>query len=151
MYFSKYNIFSKIKDSENYFIINLLSSNADIIDKDEADQIANGSYSNAEEYIQKGYLIDEETEKKIFNKKYLDFMDERERDEIQIFFVPWYTCNFSCSYCYQESYQSKNEPLTNEVIDAFFAYIDNEFRDRKKYITLLEVNLYYQAAYTKIK
>ena len=39
MQYSKYNIFSKIRDSENYFIVNLLSGNADILDRADAVKI----------------------------------------------------------------------------------------------------------------
>jgi hypothetical protein len=46
MEYSKYNIFSKIRDSGNYFIVNLLSGNADILSPQEAEiveEIRNGN------------------------------------------------------------------------------------------------------------
>ena len=39
MKYSRYNIFSKIRDSENFFIINLLTGNADILNPDEAKKV----------------------------------------------------------------------------------------------------------------
>ena len=39
MKYSKYNIFSKIRDSENFFIINLLTGNADILDTEDAEKL----------------------------------------------------------------------------------------------------------------
>jgi len=39
MIYSRYNIFSKIRDSENYFIVNLLSGNADILGINDAEKI----------------------------------------------------------------------------------------------------------------
>jgi uncharacterized protein len=136
MYFSKHNIFSKIKDSDSYYIVNLLSGNADILDQSKADEIISGNFTDTEEYLSKGYLADEQSEKKLYNEKYLDFIDTRDNDEIQIFFVPWYACNFECSYCYQAKYDNKFSIPTKEIIDSFFQYVDTEFRNRKKYITL---------------
>jgi sulfatase maturation enzyme AslB (radical SAM superfamily) len=64
------------------------------------------------------------------------FLDSRETDEIQIFFVPNYACNFACSYCYQDEYAPVASTLTDEVIDAFFQYIQTEFIGRRKYLTI---------------
>ena len=107
MKYSKFNIFSKIRDSENYFIINLLTGNADILGVDDAKQLAAVRDKNVltdgpfySELIEKGYLSEESEEKKVYNKKYLDFLDSRDKDEIQLFFVTNYSCNFSCTYCY---------------------------------------------------
>jgi uncharacterized protein len=134
--FSKYNIFGKLRDSENYFIINPLTKNADILTPAKAAEILDKNYSDVDEYTSKGYLIDGAEEERLYKLGYLDFLDEREANEIQIFFVPWYDCNFSCSYCYQEGYSCEHKPLTEEVINAFFDYIAREFSDRKKYITI---------------
>jgi len=142
MIYSKHNIFSKIKDSENYFIVNLLSGNADIIfpyesqmlkDFHKGKEIPNELFENLK---QKGYLIDEVEENLLYKRKYLDFVDARDNDEIQLFFVPNYSCNFACTYCYQNEYSNINNELTKEVVDAFFSYIKNEFLGRKKYITI---------------
>jgi uncharacterized protein len=136
MQFSKHNIFSKITDSDNYFIVNPLSGNADILTSEKAEEIKKGEYSDIEEYVEKGYLIDETEEQKIYKNAYLDFLDNRDDSEVQIFFVPWYTCNFRCTYCYQEGYSEKDEHLSAEVIDSFFRYIKTEFAGQKKYVTV---------------
>jgi len=143
MEFSKYNIYSKIRNSENFFIINLLSGNADIINIHDAEklellrtgkQIPDKEFNN--EAIEKGYLIDEAEESRLYRNKYLDFIDSREDDEIQIFFVTNYGCNFACTYCYQDQYNNSGQEITVEVIDAFFNYIQKEFAGRRKYITI---------------
>jgi len=133
---SKYNIFSKLKDSQDYFIVNVLTGNADILSRAKAQEIMNGTFTDVEEYVEKGYLIDEKEEAKRYKLKYLDFIQQRDSDEIQIFFVPRYACNFSCSYCYQLPYEPPKNPLKKEVVDAFYKYIDNEFSWRQKYITV---------------
>ena len=143
MKFSKYNIFSKIRDSENSFIINLLTGNADILNPADAEKlhvIRNGGTVADPDFTgqltEKGYLIEDAEEERLYRNKYLDFIDSRDKDEIQIFFVTNYSCNFACTYCYQDQYSNPALELTNEVIDAFFNYIKEEFAGRNKYITI---------------
>ncbi len=133
---SKHNIFSKIKDSNEYYLVNILSGNADILEPDEALKFKENRIDNPDIYIEKGYLVNPDDEERIFREKYLNFIDERDSDEIQLFFTPWYTCNFNCSYCFQDEYTNPEQTVTDEVIDAFFQYIDNQFAGRKKYITI---------------
>jgi uncharacterized protein len=143
MRYSKYNIFSLIKDSENWFIVNPLSGNADILTPAEAEKmhlIQKGTEVQDHQFItelaEKGYLADGEAEEKLFRSRYLDFLDNREKDEIQIFFVTNYSCNFACSYCYQDQYKNPALELNQGIVDAFFGYILKEFAGRKKYITV---------------
>ncbi|MBK8881661.1 MAG: radical SAM protein [Bacteroidales bacterium] len=143
MKYSKHNIFSKIRDSENYFIVNPLSGNADILTAGDAEKLEiakNGGEIPDQAFISeltaKGYLADEAEERKLYRRKYLDFLDYREKDEVQIFFVTNYSCNFACSYCYQDQYNNPGKELSHEIIDAFFNYVQTEFTDRKKYITV---------------
>jgi uncharacterized protein len=134
MEFSKHNIFSRIVDSDHYFIVNPLSGNADILEPHEARAFKEKQH--LDEFIEKGYLVDAKTEEQLFKQKYLNFLDERDSDELQIFFTPWYTCNFNCSYCFQDEYTNPTEGVKNAVIDGFFAYIDQKFAGRQKYITI---------------
>lgn len=142
MHYSKHNIFSKITDSDNYFIVNLLSGSADILNPEEGKMIQDYHKGNeiAPEFMQnlteQGYFVDEKEEERLYRNKYLNFIDDRDDDEVQLFFVPNYSCNFACTYCYQDEYSAVKQELTTEVIDAFFSYINNEFAGRKKYLTI---------------
>ena len=136
MEFSKHNIFSKIADSQNYFIVNPLSGQADILDPEEAKRFTDNSLEDNQEFVEKGYLVNPKEEEQLFKKKYLDFIDERDNDEVQLFFTPWYTCNFDCSYCFQDEYTNPNDNVKAEVIDAFFNYVDKNLAGRQKYITI---------------
>lgn len=76
MYFSKYNIFSKIKDSDNFFIVNPLSGSADILTPDDAVKILKVSKEEdihdpalISELQEKGYLADVKQEQKLFRYK----------------------------------------------------------------------------------
>ncbi len=133
---SKHNIISEIKDSDKFFIVNLLSREADILSKEEALELQSSGKLSNQEYIDKGYIIDPDKENKIYNKKYLEFIDGRETDEVQLFFIPSYACNFACSYCYQDEYDAEKQELSYEVMDGFFNYIKSQFAGRKKYITV---------------
>ncbi|MFZ4398427.1 MAG: radical SAM protein [Bacteroidales bacterium] len=142
MIYSKHNIFSKITDSENYFIVNLLNGSADILSPEEGlmlidfhkgKEIPSEFLENLKE---QGYFADEKEEKRLYRNKYLSFIDDRADEEVQLFFVPNYSCNFACTYCYQDEYAITKQELTDEVIDAFFIYIYNEFAGRKKYLTI---------------
>lgn len=136
MYFSKYNILSQIRNSDESFIVNLLSGNADILSKEEVQKLSSGRYDDVAELLDKGYLANEEQEKSLYRKRYIEFLEERETDELQLFFVMNYSCNFACSYCYQNEYAPVKGMVTKEVIDAFFNYIQKEHGNRTKYITL---------------
>ncbi len=132
---SKYNVVAKLHESEDFFIVNSLSGNADIMNTETYQQLREMS-GDTNEFVEKGYLIEPEEEQKTFKQKYLQFLDDRENDEIQIFFVTNYSCNFDCSYCYQAGYEDHPKVLTKEIIDAFFNHISERFASRKKYITI---------------
>ncbi len=136
MKLSNHNIISKIKDSSEFYIVNPLSGNADIITSEEAKTIVSQNDLNTQELAEKGYYVDEIKEQKELKNKYLNFIEERDQDETQIFFVTNYSCNFACSYCYQEEYTTAQGTLTKVIVDAFFHYLEKEFAGKKKYITL---------------
>ena len=135
MSLSKNNIIVPIADSEEFFITNPLYKTADIISAEELHMLEQQNDPTGE-FAKHAYIVDEEKEKKAFKYSYLDFIEKREEDEIQLFFVPNYSCNFACSYCYQEGYDPAKQVLTTEIIDAFYNYIHQEFAGRKKYITV---------------
>lgn len=133
---SRHNILSKIHDSDDYFIVNLLYGNADILTASEVQAITGNASLNDPEFISKGYIVDPAEEQKIFRQRYLDFLDSRDTDEIQLFYAPTYACNFNCSYCYQEGYEQHQESGDNQMAVAFFKYVTTFFANRRKYITL---------------
>jgi len=135
MNLSNHNIIVPIKDSEKFFLVNPLYKSADIISENEV-KLLNELQDSSGDFKQRGYLVDEVDEKRAFKLAYLDFAEKREEDEIQLFFVPNYSCNFACSYCYQEGYNPVQKVVSTEVIDAFFSYINTEFAGKRKYITV---------------
>jgi uncharacterized protein len=135
MKLSNHNIITPIKDSEDFFIVNPLSGSADIFSNNERKSLLQG-FDVTGEFTERGYLTDETKEKRDFKMAYLDFTEKRESDETQLFFVPNYSCNFACSYCYQEGYNPVQQTLTTDIIDAFFDYVSKEFSDKRKYVTV---------------
>jgi len=136
MVLSRHNIIGKLKGTGRFFIINPLSRNADLLEPEAAAQLAGGAYGNLPELASKGYLVDPEEERGRYRAAYLDFLDARDRGQTQIFFVPWYSCNFSCPYCYQESYGNRHGFLEDGVMDAFFSYVETELNGNPFYLTL---------------
>lgn len=139
MQFSAHNIVSKLRDSEEWYIVNLLSGNADLVDAAMGQMVREGILPTGDdllEWVEKGYVVDPKAEEKIYKAKYLDFLDQRENDEVQVFFVPWYSCNFACTYCFQESYALNPVTIKPEVQEAFFDWMRNHLAGRRKYITV---------------
>jgi uncharacterized protein len=123
--------------------MNLLSGSVDILSAEDAEKVKaiqndnNFPYNDfVRELAGKGYLMDSDEEATLYRNKYLDFIDSRDKDEIQLFFITNYSCNFACSYCYQDQYNNPKQELSIELIDSFFKYIQSEFAGRKKYITV---------------
>jgi hypothetical protein len=76
MKYSKFNIFSKIRDSENFFIINLLTGNADILGTEDAEKlkaiIRGEAFPNDPLYgelAEKGYISEKADENKLYRSK----------------------------------------------------------------------------------
>jgi len=133
---SKHNILSPVRDAEGEFLlVNPLYGSADLISAEEKERFLQ-QIDPEGVFAEKGYLTQEFEEKSAFRNAYLDFLDRRETDEIQIFFVPNYSCNFACTYCYQEGYEPVKQVLSTEVIDAFFEYVRVHFAGRRKYVTV---------------
>jgi uncharacterized protein len=136
--FSRHNLISRVRDSGDFFIMNFLSKQADMIPADMAERLLAGRHQSEEEaeLAAKGYLVDEAEETARFRKAYLDFVEERESSEKQLFYAASYACNFACSYCYQEGYPDHDFAYRPEVLDAFLAYVDSEFAGDRKYVTI---------------
>ena len=133
---SKYNILTKVHDDERYLLVNLLSGEADILEPEVAAGLASGAWPSDGEWVSKGYVVDPAEEQKRYRAAYLAFTDSRLDDEIQLFYVPSYACNFGCSYCYQDEYVPAPGGDGEAVMSAFFGHIDTTFAERRKYVTL---------------
>ncbi|MDA3958106.1 radical SAM protein [Oceanispirochaeta sp.] len=134
---SLHTITAQLKDSESWYILNPLSGEADLLDSAMALQFQNDKLEDPAPFIEKGYYMDEEKEKTLFRNSYLEISDQQEKAEIQVFYVPDYSCNFKCTYCYQGEYVQDSRPQDQkEVIDAFYAYLDQKFVGSDFYLTL---------------
>jgi uncharacterized protein len=136
MQLSRFNLVSPVAGTDQYYIVNLLSGHADLLDAAEAAVLSGKGGEFTDEHIERGYVVEPSAEERQYRKAYLDFVDGCETDEVQLFYVPSYACNFDCSYCYQKSYETPKAAEQAAVLSAFFAYIDRQFIGRKKYVTL---------------
>jgi uncharacterized protein len=133
---SRFNIVTPIEGTERFLVVNLLSGNADVLEPSEAQQLARAEGPFSSELLARGYVVDPDEEMRRYRFSYLDFLDARETDEVQLFYVPGYACNFDCAYCYQRAYQAPAPRPQHATISAFFAYVDERFAQRRKYVTL---------------
>jgi len=136
MEYSAHNLIGPIVNSNNWFIVNPLHGNADILTAEEIHHFNSAGAFSDPQYIERGYVIEPIEEKRIYRQKYLDFLDARETDEVQLFFAPTYQCNFNCPYCYQDGYPKLAGGPDPSITEAFFEYVRHSFLNRNKYITL---------------
>lgn len=139
MQYSAHNIVSQVRNSQQWFVVNPLSSHADFMDEASAHLMRSGAFPQGdtlEEWKERGYVVDPAEEDRRYKMRYLDFLDTREKDEVQVFFVPWYSCNFSCTYCFQESYAFTPVELNPQVVDSFFDWMRTKLAGRRTYVTL---------------
>jgi uncharacterized protein len=133
---SRYNIVSRIEGTDQSVVVNLLSGNADVLGAAHTARLAEPGPVDDLELAAKGYIVDRDEEARRYRQAYLDFIDARDSDEIQLFYVPSYACNFDCSYCFQRSYETPSKTEQEAVLAAFFRYVDQRFAGRRKYVTL---------------
>lgn len=136
MQLSKHNILTKIHGDDRWLIANLLSGQADVLDAALGEKLSRAEIEDAAELAAKGYLVDPEEEQRRYRKAYLAFVESRAEDEVQLFYVPTYACNFGCSYCFQDEYAPPPGTEGDAVLQAFFRYVDEAFAFRRKYVTL---------------
>lgn len=136
MELSKHNILTKIHGDERWLLVNLLSGQADVLDSHMGEALSRGEVIDAKALWMKGYLVDPAEEQRRYRAAWLDFVDARESDEVQLFYVPTYACNFGCSYCFQDEYAPPPGGDGDAVMRAFFDYVDKTFASRRKYVTL---------------
>lgn len=133
---SRFNIIGRIDTTGEYILVNLLSGHADILSSDEVSFLDAPKGDFLEKCIEKGYFVDPVQEELSYRMKHIDFLEARDNEEVQVFFVPTYDCNFDCTYCYQSSYHVEGRKLDRSVIDSFFIFLDTFLKGRRKYITL---------------
>ena len=74
---SVHNISGPIADSDTYYIVNLLSQQADIISKEQYERLQAGQLPS-EDWVAKGYWVEKAEEDKRYRAKYLEFIDNRD-------------------------------------------------------------------------
>ncbi len=133
---SKHNILTQVAGSESWLLVNLLAGQADLLDADTAARFQRGELLDPEAFAAKGYLVEPAEEARRYAAAKEKFAEGQKDDEVQLFFVPSYACNFGCSYCFQDEYAPQKTHDPDAVIDAFFSYVDDTFAGRRKYVTL---------------
>lgn len=141
---SKYNVLFQLKpqkDQSIFVLQNLFHGHVDFfsppipslfnhLDEPTAIDVTNGSNSSVLDHlIEKGFLYRSPEEEDRMVQKYVD--TARQRDIIiarhrgsQYGFLPTYTCNLRCPYCFQRKLNDQNRVMTEEMVDLAFEAID---------------------------
>lgn len=133
---SKHNILTQVAGSSQWLLVNVLSGQADLLDAETAAAFQKGTPPDPAAFAAKGYLVDPDDEARRYAEARERFHADQDHDEVQLFFVPSYACNFGCSYCFQDEYAPQQTHDPDAIVDAFFSYVDDVFAKRKKYVTL---------------
>lgn len=146
MYFSRYNLILPMNKNPDfpYAILNSLSGGFDLVKAEEYDKLQilkQGNNLEDEEFLnylsQRGYVYgDEQAEKKRLEERWPEFQKALDETSPQVLLVPTYSCNFACTYCYQNGIKHKTQLITQEVADAFFDHLKLIYPDQKPFITL---------------
>ena len=139
MEYSRHNIFSRVRGRDQCFLVNLLSGQADLLDQTVADAVAAGAPPPADftdTFIEKGYWVNPAEERERYDAAYARFKGAAAREEVQLFYLLSYACNFTCDYCYQSGYDPERATDRTAATDAFFKFVDKHFRGVRKYVTL---------------
>lgn len=146
MYFSLYNLILPMKENPEfpYIIMNSLSGGFDLVPQDDYERLMllkRGGAVTDEEFIQylmsRGYLYPHKADEQArVHSRLPEFENALNDTAPQVLLVPTYTCNLACPYCYQNGIKYKKDLISKEVVDAFFAHIEEQFPSRKPFITL---------------
>jgi uncharacterized protein len=165
---SRYTFYVPKAGSDDLLVINYLSGAVDLVESSDKSEFMRrfeadlwDGYGLFDYMKDRGYLVEsEEAEEEHIRSRFIEFQEEYDKTAIQLIFSLNYTCNFKCTYCFQEEYLGQGaatpiadtntetgseaaapkvpSTLTNEITDAFFKYINNRFgaENVKPYITL---------------
>lgn len=146
MYLSRYTLLLPAPTDNQFLLVNYLSGNIDQMDATEYQLLVQTikrqdwhDYPQSQYFLKRGYLFTTpEQEQQAIQDSYIQFQMDNDLDQIQIIFVPTYSCNFACSYCFQQEYGTTQQFVTLPVIDRFFAFIASMFaqEEQKPYLTL---------------
>ncbi len=144
---SRYTFYVPKAGTNDLLVINYLSGAVDLISESDASEFTRrfqsdlwDGYGFLDYMKERGYLTESsDKEEDLIRTRFLEFQEEYDKTPIQLIFSLNYTCNFRCTYCFQEDYLGQTPAvLTREITDSFFKYINNRFAAEtvKPYITL---------------
>jgi uncharacterized protein len=127
-----------------YAIMNSLSGGFDLVPAEDYEKLmALKSGEEVEDsefmsYLQsRGYVyLDKAAEGRRLQERWPEFNKALHETAPQVLFVPTYTCNLACPYCYENGIKHKKDLVSKEIVDAFFKHLGKQFPAQKPFITL---------------
>ncbi|MFH1812328.1 MAG: radical SAM protein [Pseudomonadota bacterium] len=129
-------IVARLPGRDASFVISPLTGEADLLSHDEAEALGSGHPEAVPDLAERDYLLPPDEEQRLLRQAFLRFLDGRAQDEVQVFYVPTYACNFGCGYCFQNSYAQPAPDHDPAVIPAFFDDLARRFAGRRFYVTV---------------
>lgn len=133
---SEYNIYTKLKNQEDkYLIMQGSKGSFDIVDSEIADILMAGekdatilnriSSENIDILESRGYLTNSTEEEFAFIERVSKAMNKASRHGINLTILPTYNCNFRCEYCFERNLQNKGKDLlsmkmSTRTVDVIF-------------------------------
>lgn len=132
---SFYNIYFKHKDK--YFVYNTLTTSLIVLDEKTFMSLKNAEIdtisTDIKSQLQKqGFIVDENlNETSVYECYYNEIQYSGFKDELRIVFVPTYSCNLRCIYCFEEC--SNYNKIRQEDINQIIEFVKNQLRSNCHY------------------
>lgn len=122
---SRYNLVTRMND-DSYAVFNPLSGAFDIVNGSVAKAFSEKRIPDIgmELLLERGYYFaSKEEEEEYIRERYRDFQNESANNKTQFIFIPSYSCNFHCPYCYQKGVTETGNPVSPEILVSFVDFI----------------------------
>lgn len=135
MKYSRFNIFIKTKEGDDYYLFNTNSGSTFLVDMSIKQKIENGemdflSEEKKKEYKEAGIILENEIdENRIFS--YLFNKQKYNNEVLNLTVLLTYDCNLRCVYCYEGAGEDNKGSLTDKSRDAIFEFIKQQMQQRK--------------------
>ncbi len=143
---SKYNHVIETKNPDSFLIYNALKNSLIEVNNLELNMINNLNFEEENSQLvitlkEYGVIIEDDIDEnktvRILAENRLKHL-KKDHKNIVLTILPTFLCNFKCIYCYEsESIRKENKMMDELIQDQIVGYIEKEFNEGKKELTVL--------------